>query len=283
VTGKPVWPIEERPAPQSDVPGERTWPTQPFPTRPAAFDRQGLSVDDLIDFTPQLKAEALRILPKYRIGPMFTPPSVLRPDGTGATVTLPSPTGGANWQGGAADPETGMLYVASVTFAAPVSLGADPQKSDMDYLGHYSTRQIGPQGLPLVKPPWGRITAIDLNTGEHVWMVPNGAAPEYIRNHPALKGVDVSRAGNPEHAPILLTRSLLFTADGGGMYAVPPGAGGPFFRALDKRTGATVFEMKLPGNVTGIPMTYQLEGRQYLVMAVGAPGVPAELVALTLE
>lgn len=283
VTGKPVWPIEERPVPQSDVPGEHTWPTQPFPSKPPAFDRQGITVDDLIDFTPALKAEAVQIASQYRLGAIFTPPSVAGAGGKKATIILPSPTGGANWQGGAADPETGMLYVSSVTFAAPVSLARDAKRTDMDYLGQYGTQNIGPQGLPLVKPPWGRITAIDLNRGEQAWMTPNGSTPEFIKRHPALKGIDLGKTGNPEHAPILVTRSLLFTADGGGMYAVPPGAGGPMFRALDKRTGKVVHEMKLPANVTGIPMTYMLGGVQYLVMPVGAPGVPAELLAMTVQ
>jgi quinoprotein glucose dehydrogenase len=283
VTGEPVWPIEERPVPQSDVPGERTSPTQPFPTKPAAFDRQGFTVDDLIDLTPELKAEAMKIAAQYRLGPMFTPPSVAGADGKLATITLPSPTGGANWQGGAADPETGMLYVSSVTFAAPVALAPDPQRTDMDYLGQYAFRNVGPRGLPLAKPPWGRITAIDLNTGEHTWMAPNGSTPEFVKQHPALKGVDVSHTGNPEHAPILVTKTLLFTADGGGMYAMPPGAGGPMFRALDKRTGKVLHEMKLPGRVTGVPMTYMVNGVQYLVMAIGAPGVPAELIAMTVQ
>lgn len=283
VTGKPVWPIEERAVPQSDVPGEHTSATQPFPSKPPAFDRQGITLDDLIDFTPALKAEAVKIASQYRLGAIFTPPSVAGAGGKRATIILPSPTGGANWQGGAADPETGMLYVSSVTFAAPVSLARDAKRTDMDYLGQYGTQNVGPQGLPLVKPPWGRITAIDLNRGEHAWMTPNGTTPEFIQRHPALKGIDLGKTGNPEHAPILVTRSLLFTADGGGMYAVPPGAGGPMFRALDKRTGKVVHEMKLPANVTGVPMTYMLDGVQYLVMPVGAPGVPAELIAMTVQ
>ena len=282
ITGKPVWPIEERPVPQSDVPGEHSSPTQPFPTRPAPFDRQGFTLDDVIDFTPELKAQALQIVSKYRIGPIFTPPSLADSSGKAGTIILPSPTGGANWQGGAVDPETGMLYVSSITYATPVSLGKDPSRTDMDYYGRYAAQNAGPHGLPLVKPPWGRITAIDLNTGDHAWMVANGPAPDFIRNDPALKGIDLSQAGRPEHSPLMVTRSLLFTADGAGMFAVPPGAGGPMFRALDKRTGKVLHERKLPANVTGIPMTYMLDGVQYIVMAIGAPGVPAELIALTL-
>ena len=243
---QPVWPIVETAGAAIHVPGERTSPTQPFPTKPAPFDRQGITTDDLIDFTPELKAEAMKIAEHYRLGPMFTPPSAAGTGGKLGTITLPSPTGGANWQGGAADPETGMLYVSSVTFAVPVSLSPDPKRTDMDYLGQYAAKNIGPQGLPLAKTPWGRITAIDLNTGEHAWMVPNGSTPEFVKKHPALKGVDLSQTGNPEHAPILVTKTLLFTADGGGMYAMPPGSGGPMFRALDKRTGKVLHEMKLP-------------------------------------
>jgi quinoprotein glucose dehydrogenase len=292
-TGEPVWPIVERPVPQTDVPGEKTSPTQPFPTKPAAFDRQGVTEDDLIDLTPQLKAEALEIAKQYKLGPMFTPPIVFDPKGKKGTLMLPSPTGGSNWQGGAADPETGMLYVSSITNATSMGLIHDPKKSDMDYIaaGLGESRpapggergNIGPQGLPLVKPPWGRITAIDLNSGEHAWVVANGDAPDYVKKSPALKGVDLSHAGKPERAPLMVTRTVLFAGDGSGQFAAPPGAGGPMFRVLNKKTGALIHEMQLPGRETGIPMTYMANGRQFVVVAVSAPGVPGELVALTAE
>jgi quinoprotein glucose dehydrogenase len=306
VTGQPVWPIEERPVPQSNVPGERTSPTQPFPTKPAPFDRQGITIDDLIDFTPQLREEAIKIAAQYRTGPLFLPPSVRDADGKLGSLILPNHTGGANWPGGALDPETGILYVSSVTNPDYLALiAADPKRSDMGYVagsgrargkavdpaggmpqfsGEDGAPQpdIGPQGLPLIKPPWGRITAIDLNTGEHVWMIPNGAAPEAVKNHPALKGIDLSRAGKPERSPLLVTKTLLFGADGSGLFNAGPGAGGKMFRAIDKKTGAVLYEFALPASTTGIPMTYMVDDRQYIVVAVGARGTPAELVALAL-
>jgi quinoprotein glucose dehydrogenase len=151
----------------------------------------------------------------------------------------------------------------------------------MKYVGR-GTRVEAPMGLPLIKPPWGRITAIDLNTGDHLWMVPNGQAPDYVRNHPALAGIDLSGAGNPERAPLLVTKTLLFAGDGPGLFSSGPQGGGKKFRALDKKTGKTLFEMELPGNETGLPMTFMRGGKQYIVVAVGARNFPAELVALAL-
>jgi quinoprotein glucose dehydrogenase len=139
-----------------------------------------------------------------------------------------------------------------------------------------------PLGVPLFKAPYGRVTAIDLNTGEHAWMVPNGDPPEYLKAVPALKGVDISKFGNPERAPLLVTKTLLFSGDGGGRFGAPKGGGGPMMRALNKRTGAKIWEMKLPANETGIPMTYMLNGRQYIAVAIGAADFPAEMITLTL-
>ena len=304
VTGQPVWPIEERPVPQSDVPGEQTSPTQPFPTRPAAFDRQGTSLDDLIDFTPALHAEALKIASQYKMGPLYTPPIVADTNGKAAMLLLPAHVGGANWPGGAVDAETGVLYVSSVTNAEALAvIKADPKRSDMGYVGgrgggggrstatpsdeDQSVRpaartNIGPQGLPLAKPPWGRITAIDLNTGDHLWMIANGEAPDYVKNHPALKGIDLSHTGRPSRSPLLVTKTLLFGADGNNLFASPAGAGGTTFRAIQKKTGKVIHEMALPAMATGVPMTYMAGGRQFIVVAVGAAGYPAELVALAL-
>ncbi len=281
VTGEPVWPIEERPVPVSDVPGERSSPTQPVPTRPAPFDRQGVSDDDLLDFTPEILAEARRIASQYRMGPIYTPPMVAGTGGKLATLQVPHVQGGANWQGAAADPETGITYVPSVTNWFANALVEGGERSEMNYIGR-GVQVERPLGLPLVKPPWGRITAIDLNTGDHVWMAPNGVAPAYVREHPALDGVDLSGAGNPERAPLLVTQTLLFSGDGAGLFASGPGGGGPNLRALDKATGETLFEMELPANETGLPMTYMANGRQFVVVAVGARGFPAELVALAL-
>ena len=141
---------------------------------------------------------------------------------------------------------------------------------------------MGPQGLPLVKPPWGRITAIDLNTGDHLWMIANGEAPDYVKNHPAMKGVDLSNAGRPSRSPLMVTKTLLFGADGNNLFASPAGAGGNTFRAIDKKTGKVIHEMTLPAMATGIPMTYMMGGRQFIVVPVGAAGFPAELIALAL-
>jgi quinoprotein glucose dehydrogenase len=311
VTGDPVWPIVERPVPQSDVPGEKTSPTQPFPTKPAPFDRQGISNDDLIDFTNELKAAAVKIASEYKMGPLFTPPIVTDTNGKKATLLLPSHVGGSNWQGGAVDAEAGVLYVSSVTNQDPIALAVpDPKRSDMSFVGRapkgttatnpagnpiFGTEgaeqnivriapkaNMGPEGLPLVKPPWGRITAIDLNSGDHIWMVPNGQAPDFVKEHPLMKGIDLSKAGRPSRAPLMVTKTLLFSADGSNLFNAAPGGGGNTFRALDKKTGATIFEMQLPASATGIPMTYMLDGRQFIVVAVGDVGVPAELVALAL-
>jgi quinoprotein glucose dehydrogenase len=309
VTGKPVWPIEERPVPQSDVPGERTSPTQPFPTKPAPFERQGMTVDDLIDFTPELRAEAIAIFNQYKTSTNpFLPPIVPGTGGKLASLWLPNHIGGANWPGGALDPETGIMYVSSMTNEDAVAVQkGDPKRTDMAYVaalgahpgapagaaqtaappaaGEASRRpSFGPRGLPLVRPPWGRITAIDLNTGDHVWMIANGDAPDVVKNNPALEGLnlDLSKAGKPERSPLMVTKTLLFGADGSGLFSSGPGSGGPMFRAIDKKTGAVVHEMKLPASTTGIPMTYMADDRQFIVVAIGARGVPAELVALAL-
>jgi quinoprotein glucose dehydrogenase len=300
--GKPVWPIVERPVPRSNVPGEKTSPTQPFPTKPPAFEKQGTSLDDALDFTPAIKEAAQKILSEYQLGPLFTPPIVVDAGGKRGTLLSPSHVGGANWQGGALDPETGMLYVGSV--GNPDALGlavADPKRSDMGYVGgrgggsgqnrvvpfDQENRTIpkvnvGPEGLPLVKPPWGSVVAIDLNKGDIAWKVANGDTPDFIKNHPLLKGIDVGKTGRPSRSPLMVTRTLLFSADGSNLFNGVAGGGGNTFRALDKKTGATIHAMQLPAMATGVPMTYMADGRQFIVIAVGATGVPAELVALAL-
>jgi quinoprotein glucose dehydrogenase len=283
VTGKPIWPIEERPVPPSTVPGERASATQPFPTRPPAFDRQGVTIDDLIDFTPELRAEAIEIVKKYKYGPPFMPPSVVGdgPNDTKGTIQLPGSVGGADWTGAAFDPETGMLYVPSMTnpFVANLVPG-NPAQTNLRYRASTRELLLGPRGLPLMKPPYGRITAIDLNRGVHAWMVPNGDGP---RDHPAIKHLNLPPLGHASRGALLVTRTLLFAPDGDQVTTrTPAGGGGRKFRVLDKSTGVTIWEMELPAGVTGAPMTYLHRGKQYIVVAIGGRDHPAELVALSL-
>ncbi len=284
VTGQPVWPIEERPVPQSATPGERTAPTQPFPTKPAPFERQGVSVDDLIDFTPELRSEAIDITKRYVVGPLFTPPSIKGdgPNDTKGTLQLPGSVGGADWNGAALDPETGILYVPSVTgtFAADLVSGNTAQ-SNLRYV--HGTREFvtGPRGLPLFKPPYGRITAINLNTGDHVWVKPNGDGP---REHPAIKHLNLPPLGQPGRASPLVTKTLFFIGEGDPINVrTPPGGGGRKFRAYDKASGAVVWEMEFPAGTTGAPMTYMYKGKQYIAFAIGSSEHQAEFVALALR
>ena len=282
-TGEPVWPVEERAVPQSDVPGERVSPTQPVPTWPLPFERQGISIDDLIDFTPELRAEAVEILNGYQYGPMFTPPSALNedPGGTQGTIQLPGWVGGADWGGAAFDPETHVLYVPSITAPVVVALiEPDPEESDFRYIRGNPRVVAGPRGLPLIKPPWGRITAIDLDTGEHLWVAPNG---EGIRDHDALAGLDLPRLGTPGRPTPLLTKTLLFIGEGSpDMIAMPEFGGGNMFRAYAKETGEVLWEVELAAGTAGSPITYMQDGRQYLVVGIGDAERPAEFVAFSL-
>jgi len=278
ITGEPVWPIEELPVPAGDVPGEWYAATQPFPTKPAPFDRQGVSEDDIIDFTPELRAAAMEAVSEFRFGPnLYTPPSqVDAADGTRGVLSLPSSTGGANWEGAAMDPETGIIYVPSRTALALLSVGKDPD-SDLDFSMAFGVRVPRVQGLDVIKPPYGRITAIDMNSGDHVFQVANADTPDQIKNHPALQGVDIPRTGVPTRAGLVLTKTLLFAGEGGG----GPGAS-PIFRAYDKQTGEIVAEIDLPNMQSGQPMTYEVDGKQYIAMFVSGNAGPTQLVALAL-
>ncbi|HEY8539065.1 MAG TPA: PQQ-binding-like beta-propeller repeat protein [Steroidobacteraceae bacterium] len=283
VTGEPVWPIEERPVPQSDVPGERLSPTQPFPTKPAPYEQLGYSEDGLIDFTPELREEALEIASKYVRGPLYTPPTRVIPGGTQGTWVQPGYGGGANWNGGAFDPETGYLYVPTKNQPLIAALTpADPKLTNHDYIRAPTQAVQGPRGLPIVRPPWSKITATDMNTGEHVWWRAIGPAPDYVRNHPDLQGLglDFSNMGYPGIRPSpLVTKTLLFLGDSGALNGDP---GGNMLRAYSKKTGAVVAEIELPSKSTGAPMTYMHRGKQYIVIAVSTREHPAELVALAL-
>ena len=277
--GKPVWPMPETPVPQSDVPGEKSWPTQPIPSKPPAFDRQGITPDDLIDFTPALKAEALKAIEGYRLGPVYTPGSLLA-NGNKGTIIMPGYGGGANWYSGAADPETGFVYVSSITAANVIGLNKnDPATSriDADYTMGGTLPRI--QGLPLTKPPYGRITAYNMNRGEIAWQVPNGDTPPAIKNNPALQGVNIPKTGSPSQAGLLVTKTLLFAGEGPGGQAV--------FHAYDKATGADIWQTPIPGPQTSLPMTYMHQGRQFVVFAVRGSAQPgaqtgAQLIAFAM-
>jgi quinoprotein glucose dehydrogenase len=294
VTGEPIWPIEERTVEQSDVPMEKSWPTQRFVTKPPAYERQGVTVDDLIDYTPELRAEAVKLISRFKIGPIFTPPVVSTWPGPLATLMLPDVTGGANWQGGSYDPETGTFYIFTNTNIAAVGLvpgSTRPNKaSDMNYVRGQVVDPANPksapvsttiQGLPLVKPPYGRITAIDLPKGELLWQVAHGETPDNIRNHPALKGLTIPRTGRQGRIGTLVTKSLVIAGEG-GMFTLPDGRRGAMLRAYDKRTGADAGAIYMPAPQTGSPMTYMLNGRQYIVVAISGQNFPGELMAFRL-
>ena len=286
-TGEPVWPIEERPVEPSNVPGELLARMQPYPTKPPPIDRQGVSVDDLIDFTPELHAEALELVSHYRIGPIFTPPVVADPDGPFGTLTLPSTGGGVNWPGGSLDPETGILYQYSFTNIVSLGLVNDPARSDMDFIRGRPAgvnpilTQLSIQGLPLVKPPWGRISAVDLNTGEILWQVPHGETPDNVRNHPALQGVTIPRTGRSGRIGTLITETLVVAGEA-GVFTTPSGAEGAMLRAYDKTTGNNVGEVFMPAGQTGSPMSYLHQGQQYIVLAIAGGEYPGELIAFRL-
>jgi len=303
VTGQPVWPIEERPVPQGDTPGEKYSATQPFPTRPAAYARQGLSVDDLIDFTPELRAEALKTVAPYRLGPIFTPPVVSRADGPIATLAMANQAAATNWPGGSYDPETHILYVHSQSAVATLGL-VPPAEGAADGVRYHqgtvlagarrsggsgsATGQAGGaatsptvQGLPLIKPPYGSISAINLDAGNILWQVPHGETPDAIRNHPLLKGLNIPRTGRPGNVGTLVTKTLVIAGEP-GFGPTPSGERGSMLRAYDKRTGADAGAVYMPAPQTGSPMTYMLNGRQYLVVAISGGSYSGELVAFRL-
>ena len=278
LTGEPIWPIVERPVPVGDVPNEWYAPTQPFPTRPAPFDRQGFTEEDMIDWTPEIKALALESVEGFRLSPsIYSPPSLQdAPDGTRGLLSLPSSTGGSNWESSAFDPETGILYVPSRTQLQVLALAKNPE-SDIDLSQGFGVRAPRVQGLQIVKPPYGRITAIDMNSGDHLWMIANADTPDNIKNHPLLEGIDIPRTGIPTRAGVLLTKSLLFVAEGTG------GVGAsPIFRAVNKETGDIIAEIDLPANQGGIPFTYEHAGKQYVAMFVTSGNSAAELIAYAL-
>ena len=289
VTGQPVWPIEERSVAPSPVATEQAAPTQPFPTKPPAFERQGVSEDDLIDFTPELRAEARKILERYVAGPLFTPLTLFEKDGKKGTMVVPGAEGGANWPGASIDPETGILYVSSVTRPSVMSLvKPDQSRSNFDYINNWgggTFRKRGPQGLPLLKPPYRRITAIDLNQGEHVWQIAFGQGPT---QHPAIKHLNLGPLGTRfqtgvlAEGGILVTKTLLvaFLPDVDELGDRKPH--GSFLQAYDKATGELLHSKKVDRTLHGSPMSFLHDGRQYILIAAGGRTEPAELLAFGL-
>ena len=285
-TGEPIWPIVERPVPPSEVPGESLSPTQPFPTKPAAYEMQGLTVDDLIDFTPQLRAEALEIVEHYRLGPIFNPPiETGHPSGQRSFVSCPS--GATNINGPtSADPVSGILYVSTRRGCRSENIvpGQDLDRPD-DIMTTGTTIAEwavlnrgdfrGPQGLPIWKPPYSQVVAIDMNTGEHLWAVPNGDTPDYIRNHEALQGVELPNTGRLSYPITMVTPTLLITAEGAGGAAV--------LRAVDKMTGERLATVELPAPGQYGMMGYMHDGQQYIVVQIAGRGIPGSLVGLRLR
>jgi quinoprotein glucose dehydrogenase len=286
-TGAPVWPIEERPVPASDTPGERTAPIQPFPLKPAPYDVQSTDAEGLIDLTPELHAQALAMTQGFVTGPVYTPPPVEREGGSRGG--LQSTSGGSSWAGGAFDPDTGMLYVPSYTRVVWASIvPGDPATTDLRYVRRRRALIDGPQGLPLTKPPFGRITAIDLTSGDTRWVVANADGP---RDHPALKGTNPPPLGTSSHALPLLTKTLLFTALTDQATTQGRTADGKIplaayfddsLKAYDKRSGALLASIKLPSGATGAPISYMYRGKQYVVVPIGSLRKTGGFVALAL-
>jgi quinoprotein glucose dehydrogenase len=320
ITGQPVWPIEERPVPRSDVPGEKTSPTQPHPTKPPAYARQFLKVpDDLIDFTPAMRAQALEILKRYRNGPLFNPPIVGDLNGLLGAINIGNAGGGTNWPGGGFDPETHVVYAqASNSGVSAFSLRKPPAGfSDLRYVSGregtefreaggpgFGTAADAPQrrapepapapaannpqvpglnvdGLPIVKPPYGVLSAMNLDRGDLMFQVPHGDTPDNVRNHPALKGINVPKTGQPGSVGLVVTKTLVVLGD--SQVTSPPGRPrGAMLRAYNKQTGAEVGAVWMPAPQSGSPMTYSVDGKQYIIVAVSGGNYSGEYIAFAL-
>jgi quinoprotein glucose dehydrogenase len=323
VSGKPVWPIEERPVEKGDVPGEWYAPTQPFPTKPPAYSRNGVTPDVLIDFTPTMHDQALTLISKYHIGPVFTPPSLSKLEGPLATLTLGTAAGGTNWPGASFDPETHMVYAfACNACLVPIGLVPSPKEiSDENYISGRAGQPVriargpgensgadsplpsreripGPpaggggggggaaplsvQGLPIIKPPYGTISAINLDRGEIAWQVPHGDTPDAIRNNPALKGLNIGPTGQQTYnVGTLITKTLVIAGDG-LVTTTPDHPRGAMLRAYDKANGKQVGAVWMPAQQSGTPMTYMVNGRQYIIVAVSGGNYSGEYIAFTL-
>src|SRR5712691_11376818 len=341
VTGQPLWPIEERPVPQSDVPGEKTSPTQPFPTRPPAYARQSIGIDDLINFTPELREQARQVVSRYRLGPMFLPGVVSKAEGPMAALTIGTTGGGTNWPGSSYDPETHTVYAqAANTGIAPIGLVEPPAGfSDIRYVagtaGQPFVEREGPgfgsaadapqrarggapgaapaaapagggrgaaasapgapgappgggggfglqvQGLPLLKPPYGVLNAINLDRGDLMWQVPHGDTPDVVRNHPMLKDMNIPKTGQQGSVGLFVTKTLVVLGDP-SVTTTPEHPRGAMLRAYDKQTGAQVGAVWMPAPQSGSPMTYMAGGKQYIVVSVSGGNYSGEYLAFSL-
>jgi quinoprotein glucose dehydrogenase len=340
VTGQPVWPIEERPVPQSDVPGEKTSPTQPFPTKPPAYARQAITVDELIDYTPALRSEALELVKMYRMGPMFLPAVVSKVGGPLASLTIGTLGGGTNWPGASYDPETHTVFASAANAGvSPLGLVEPPKGfSDIRYVAGVAGREFrineGPgfgsaadapkvsvsqqrlqqlgvspaappatapaapagaapaappaggggvtvQGLPLVKPPYGVLNAINLDRGELVWQVPHGDTPDNVRNHPALQGLTIPKTGQQGSVGVVVTKTLVIVGDP-QVTTTPDHPRGAMLRAYDKQSGKQVGAVWMPAAQSGSPMTYLADGKQYIIVAVSGGNYSGEYLAFAL-
>jgi quinoprotein glucose dehydrogenase len=325
VTGQPVWPIEERPVPKGDVPGEWYAPTQPFPTKPPPYARQAVAVDDLIDFTPELRAQAIKVLEQYKNGPIFNPPVLSKIGGPAGALTIGTTNGGTNWPGGGYDPETHTVYAyASNASVTPIGLVEPPAGfSDIRYMlgraGQPFRVSEGPgfgsaadfpqeprrrtdatapatvppaggggggggtqvQGLPLVKPPYGIVSAINLDRGEIAWQTPHGDTPDVVRNHALLKGMTIPKTGQSGSVGLIVTKTLVILGDP-QVTTTAEHPRGAMLRAYDKATGKQVGAVYMPAQQSGSPMTYMLNGKQYIVVAVSGGAYSGEYIAFAL-
>jgi quinoprotein glucose dehydrogenase len=331
VTGEPVWPIEERAVPAGDVPGETYSRTQPIPTKPPAYARNFVNIpDDIIDFTPELRAQGLKQLERYKPGPLFTPPILGNVNGLLGALNVGNLGGGTNWPGGGYDPETHIAYApASNSGIGSHSLVTPPAGfSDIRYVrgvsGQPFVEVFGPgdccaadspraiaqaaaaaaapapatppapapppqgnpggltvQGLPMLKPPYGVLSAVHLDRGELLWQVPHGDTPDFVRNHPALKGLNIPKTGQNGAVGLLVTKTLVIVGDP-LVTNIPPRGRGAMLRAYDKATGAQVGAILLPAPQSGSPMTYSIDGRQYIVVAVSGGNYSGEYLAFRL-
>jgi quinoprotein glucose dehydrogenase len=335
ITGQPVWPIEERPVPQSDVPGEKTSPTQPFPTKPPAYARQAVTQDELINFTPALRAEALEAVKKYRMGPMFLPAVVSKVDGPIQAITIGTLGGGTNWPGASYDPETHTVYAQAANAGVSLLGLVEPPKgfSDIRYVAGVAGRPFrineGPgfgsaadapklsasqqklqqlgvkteeaaapaapgappagggggglnvQGLPIVKPPYGVLSALNLDRGDLVWQVPHGDTPDQVRNHPALRGLNIPKTGQQGSVGLMVTKTLVILGDP-QVTTTPDHPRGAMLRAYNKQTGEQVGAVWMPAPQSGSPMTYSVGGKQYIVIAVSGGSYAGEYLAFSL-